>query len=159
MVVSVGAALLLGACASTPGAPAPDSTSSAEARPPSEGLRFGPIEDNALPKGACGMVLWTLEDQTPQPIFRFVAGEAGEAVLNREPRVFTLARTDGASRYGVSERQTFVSEDGLELAVAISFGLGFDGGHYLERGLLTVEDDAGWRTVAPVAGLAGCRGA
>jgi hypothetical protein len=39
----------------------------------------------------------------------------------------------------------------------VRFSLGFDGGVYLERGLIVVEALDGWRTVAPSAGLAGCR--
>ena len=126
-------------------------------RAPDEGLVFGPIAENALPGGSCGMVLWTLEDQTPQPILRFVPGKSAEANVNGVTRSFRLVEASGPSRYGVSERQVFTAEGGLDLTVTVAFGLGFDGGHYLERGLAVIEDGAGWRTVAPVAGLAGCR--
>jgi hypothetical protein len=45
----------------------------------------------------------------------------------------------------------------MEVSVDARFSVGFDGGVYLERGLITVEAADGWRTVIPSAGLAGCR--
>ena len=154
----IAACLLLAAACASPTKEArrnaANAAASAEAQ---EGLVFGQLPEGALPQGACGMVLWTLEDQSPQPVFRFVAGKKGEAIVNGEQRIFALADMSGRSRYGVSERQDFVSDTGLSLSVSVRFGLGFDGGNYLERGLMAIEDASGWRTVAPVAGLAGCR--
>ena len=63
----------------------------------------------------------------------------------------------GANAYGVFENAAFQSENGVIMKITFKFGLGFDGGNYLQDGLLTIEDLSGWRTVAPVAGIAGCR--
>ena len=127
-----------------------------------EGVRFGALQQAALPEGSCGMLLWTLDGRTPQAVFRYVSGDKAEAVLNGAPVRLSLASSSGAARYGVAERLVFsASPDGpfagAELSVDARFGLGFDGGHYLESGLLAVSTPDGWRTVAPVAGLAGCR--
>lgn len=132
------------------------------AEPATDGVRFGLLAENALPVGTCGMVLWTLDGRAPQAIFRYVSGKSGEAVLNGQPVAFDFVTGSGLARYGVSERAAFRPRpggayDGATLSVEVTFGLGFDGGHYLERGLLAVQTADGWRTVAPVAGLAGCR--
>lgn len=115
------------------------------------------LPDSALPKGKCGMILWTLESERPSPVLRYVAGEKAEIAINGAPAALTLEDVSGASGFGVFESQTFTNEAGLSAAVTFRFGLGFDGGSYLERGLISVEADNGWRIVAPAAGIAGCR--
>lgn len=120
-------------------------------------LEIGAIDDAALPAGECGMILWTLESQRPAPIFRMTSGKDAEVVINGRKRKLQLVEASGASDFGVSEEQTLVGE-GLTATVKMRFGLGFDGGTYLERGLLTVESADGWRAVVPAAGVAGCRG-
>ena len=148
--------------AGTKGAPAGGSTASSPALSSAspfqgEGLVFSAISESALPAGACGMVLWTLDDEQPRPIMRYIIGKGAVVGLNGGPATLRIVDARGPSRYGVSERQTFASESGLTLTVEMRFGLGFEGGTYVERGLIAVEDPQGWRTVAPAAGLAGCR--
>lgn len=103
------------------------------------------------------MVLWTLDENRPLAVFRYVAGKQAEIVIGRTPVTLSRGEIGGASAFGVFEKQKFTSEDGLALSVDVRFSIGFDGGSYLERGLITIEDAEGWRTVAPTAGLAGCR--
>ncbi|MEM1396676.1 MAG: hypothetical protein AAF742_04685 [Pseudomonadota bacterium] len=103
------------------------------------------------------MVLWTLTDDQPTPVFRFIAGAKGEAIIAREEIAFQLVDISGASRYGVSAIQRYVAENGTKAEIRVAFGLGFDGGVYLEQAIVTLEDNAGWKTVTPAAGLAGCR--
>jgi hypothetical protein len=122
-----------------------------------EGAILGGLADASLPAGACGMVLWTLDAQRPVPVFRFVAGRTAELVVNGAAVSLQRVEADGASSYGVFEDQTFLADNGLRVDVGVRFSLGFDGGSYLERGLIKVESVDGWRTVVPSAGLAGCR--
>lgn len=136
---------------------APASPPSTETAPAEEGAILGGLADASLPAGACGMVLWTLDAQRPVPVFRFVAGKEGELVVNGAAVSVKRVRADGASSYGVYEEQSFLADDGLRVEVGVRFSLGFDGGSYLERGLIRVESSDGWSTVAPSAGLAGCR--
>lgn len=121
------------------------------------GQTLGALQESSIPEKSCGMVLWTLEAQRPVAVFRFIVGETGQIQLAN--RVITLNRYeyDGATGFGVFERQTFHNEEGFEVEVSTRFGLGFDGGAYLERGLIKVRDASGWSIVAPVAGIAGCR--
>ncbi|WP_375202903.1 hypothetical protein [Hyphococcus sp.] len=120
-----------------------------------QGLR--PIADAKLPDESCGMVLWTLEGRRPAAVFRFVSGD--EADINIAGKPVTLKRTDysGAAGFGVFERQTFDSGDGVSVEVSARFGLGFEGGAYLEQGLIKVRDKSGWSMVSPTAGIAGCK--
>lgn len=120
-------------------------------------LTLGAIKQPAIPKGACGMILWTLESERPTPIFRYVDGKSAEMTINGTAKEFQLERRDGASGFGVFEQQDFLAEGGLSVKVAVAFGLGFDGGSYLERGVISITDATGWKLVTPAAGIAGCR--
>ena len=116
------------------------------------------LGDSALPKGKCGMILWTLDANQPTPILRYISGETATIAVNGAPVVLSLAETAGGGSFGVFERQVFVGGAGYDATVEVDFGLGFDGGTYLERGLITVKSENGWRISAPAAGIAGCRG-
>lgn len=116
----------------------------------------GALPDAALPRGSCGMILWTLDAERPIPVFRAVSQKGAEVNVDGAVRKLTLADADGASGFGVFEQQTFFA-DGLTVKVGVRFGLGFEGGSYLERGLISIEKPDGWKTVVPAAGIAGCR--
>lgn len=122
-----------------------------------EGVILGPLAEPGLPRGGCGMVLWTLDENRPAPVFRYISGKQGEIVIAGVSKQLFLQSADGASEYGVFEKLVFSEPEGLRVSVSVNFSLGFDGGAYLERGLIAVENDQGWRTVTPAAGLAGCR--
>jgi len=127
------------------------------AAPTGEGeIVVGSIPDPALPKGECGMILWTLQAERPAAVFRLIAGKGGEIMLNGALVKLAVVSSQGASGFGVFE-ESKLSAGGSTATVSVRFGLGFDGGSYLERGLLTVESASGWRTVIPAAGVAGCR--
>lgn len=116
----------------------------------------GALPDAALPKGGCGMILWTLDIERPVPVFRAVSQEGAEIVIDGVLRQLQLAEADGGSGFGVYESQKF-SGEGVTVSVRVRFGLGFEGGSYLERGLVSIEKADGWKTVIPAAGIAGCR--
>ncbi|MEM6414001.1 MAG: hypothetical protein AAF720_05020 [Pseudomonadota bacterium] len=118
---------------------------------------FSAIPSPAIPRGTCGMILWTLDDEQPTPIMQYTVGEGATIALGGAIAPLELVETAGSSRFGVAEEQAFVGPGGLTLNVRVSFGLGFDGGQYLERSILVIEDKRGWRNVTPSAGLAGCR--
>ncbi|MEX6634222.1 polysaccharide deacetylase family protein [Hyphococcus lacteus] len=118
---------------------------------------FGALADASLPAKECGMVLWTLEGNRPAAVFRYVTGK--DAMMNLGGADVTLKRIDynGASGYGIYERQKFQNTDGIVVEVSAKFGLGFSGGSYLEQGVVKVTDNSGWSMVSPTAGIAGCR--
>ncbi len=116
----------------------------------------GALADASLPKGECGMILWTLEADQPTPILKVIAGKGAEMVVNGKLLKFSVIETGGAAGFGVFEEQKLASEK-MTADVRVRFALGFDGGSYLERGLVTIESPGGWRTVIPAAGVAGCR--
>lgn len=118
---------------------------------------LGALQQASIPEKSCGMILWTLEAQRPSAVFRFVVGEAGEIMLGGRLVSLTRIEQSGASGFGVFENQQFRNEDGVEVEIASRFGPGFDGGAYIERGLIKVRDASGWSIVAPTAGIAGCR--
>lgn len=119
-------------------------------------LIIGALAQSALPAGSCGMILWTLEADRPTPIYRQIQGKSGEIMLNGKPLSLSIIDNSGASGFGVFEETTMAAEK-VSATVKVRFGLGFEGGVYLERGLLTVESETGWRSVVPAAGIAGCR--
>ena len=152
--VHLFAIALLAGCAAKP-APAV----STAAAPPSAAaaVALGPLANASLPAGECGMILWTLDESRPAPVFRYIAGKNAEIAI--AGRTISLARIEGsgATGFGVFERQTFSGPDGLTVKVESRFSLGFDGGSYLERGLVSVTSPDGWKAVSPAAGIAGCR--
>ncbi len=122
-----------------------------------DGQSFGALTDSALPEKSCGMILWTLDEKQPIPVFRYVVG--GEAEIEVGGRKVLLTRTNysGGNDFGVYENQTFASNVDLSVNVEANFASGFDGGSYLERSLIKVSAPDGSTMVAPAAGVAGCR--
>jgi len=154
-VLSVG-------CAAGPASRATKASQPSSAAPTTteDGYVLTRITDPALPKGKCGMILWTLEQERPAPIFKFLADEGAALAINNEPLQAARTSALGAVAFGVSEQQDFVDENGaIKINVNVRFGLGFDGGAYLQSGLVSIETLDGWRFVTPAAGIAGCRAA
>lgn len=118
---------------------------------------LGALAATELPDRSCGMILWTLDEQRPSPVFRYVAGKTADIVIGNRPIELVRTVGNGVAGFGVYERQEFESEDGFRVEVTNQFGVGFDGGAYLERGLVKVHSPEGWSVVAPAAGIAGCR--
>ncbi len=145
------------ACASSGPKAAADAAPVDFARADGADIGLRPIPNAALPSGACGMVMWTLEGNRPAAIFQFISGKKARINIAGRPVELTLADYGGASGFGVYERQTFEGGEGIEVEVNARFGLSFNGGSYLEQGLVKVRDSAGWSIVAPAAGVAGCR--
>ncbi|MEQ8934886.1 MAG: hypothetical protein RIE56_03735 [Amphiplicatus sp.] len=150
------AVMLLAGCASSP---APGPAVAIVTVPPSAeaAVALGPLADASLPSGSCGMILWTLDENRPAPVFRYIAGKSAEIAIAGNPIALTRIEGSGAAGFGVYERQTFSGPDGLTVKVESRFSLGFDGGNYLERGLVSVASPDGWKVVSPAAGIAGCR--
>lgn len=122
------------------------------------GAAPGTLPVSNLPPKSCGMVLWTLDERAPAPIFRFIADKSAEMVLNGAVVLLERISMEGDAAFSVFERQTFAAADGAyRVNVDVRFATGFDGGVYLERGVVAVETRDGWRTVSPAAGIAGCR--
>ncbi|MEL6790309.1 MAG: hypothetical protein AAFO78_07015 [Pseudomonadota bacterium] len=163
-VLMVTASLTLGACASTsdvpkdavPATPIPAQVPKFENQNP-DAVFLTDIGVARLPDRKCGMILWTLDANQPVPVLRYVSGSGGLVSFNRVP--FELVRVDaiGNGNFGVFERQRFAAGTNISVTVEVEFGQGFDGGVYLKRGLITVEQPEKPTLVTPVAGLAGCR--
>lgn len=148
----IAAMLFASGCASAPSsAPKPAAVSGGD------GIALSALENAGLNPGECGMILWTLDENRPAPIFRYVVGKTAEISLNGAPVRLAPLEAAGEAAFGVHERQIFKSPEGTTAHVETRFGLGFDGGVYLEQGLVRVDAPDGWRAVAPAAGIAGCR--
>lgn len=147
----VFAVILACGCASTSSPDAPTGEAAGE------GVTLGVLADSAIPKGECGMVLWAIDDDRPNPVLRYLVGKKADIVRSGTAVELTRSAAEGAAGFGVYEHQEFDDGGGLKLAVDAKFGVAFDGGSYLEKGVIVIETKEGWRTVTPVAGLAGCR--
>lgn len=124
---------------------------------PAELTGLGAIANAAVPERACGMILWTLDGSRPTPVLRYVADEKAELNINGRPAYFSRIDASGPAAFGVTETQRFEAADGTKMLVTARFGLEFSGGAYLERGLIKIENSAGWSLITPAAGIAGCR--
>ena len=160
LFLALGFASLVSGCLATSGGgvgsePAGPALTSAQA---DGSFSLTAIDDAALPAGKCGMILWTLDASSPKAIMRYVSDQAAQIEINGEVVELVLAQARGGGEFGVFEEQTFSSETGYLADVMINFGLGFDGGVYVERGFIKVSAASGWEIVAPAAGIVGCRG-
>lgn len=161
--VVVACAAGLASCSSAPKPSLPDvPTSAASAQAgdqTSDGAVLGSLGETALPNGQCGMLLWTTEESGGPPvlIFRYIAGGSAQAVVNGKPVELARIETSGATGFGVAEKQKFTSGSGLTVETSMRFGTAFNGGVWLQNGFVAAETSDGWRTIAPSAGIAGCR--
>jgi hypothetical protein len=121
------------------------------------GVVLGKLQNANLPAGACGMLIWMMDGDAPSPVFRYVSGAAGQISVSGKTLELARIETEGASNFGVHERQKFTSGAGMTVDLKVEFGTPFEGGLWLQNGLVAIESGDGWRTVAPVAGVAGCR--
>ncbi len=152
-------ALTLCACASNPNVAAQSNLRAASAVEKTErGVALSAIGKAQIPAGECGMLLWTLDEDRPQPIFQFISGGKADIMHYGSPEKITLVRASGPGGFGVRQNQEFHTADGSVMKVSVSFGRSFDGGSYLKQGLITVDSPAGTRSVIPAVGIAGCRG-
>lgn len=155
LLSAVLGALSLAACASG-GESKNASVNKSAPSSPGASATAGALPDAVLPRGGCGMILWTLDIERPIPVFRAVSEKGAEIVIDGQLRRLILDEADGGAGFGVHEIQKFTG-DGLTVNVRVRFALGFEGGSYLERGLVSIEKADGWKTVIPAAGIAGCR--
>ncbi len=159
--------LALASCTSLQDLTSRKATEAAERRAPrvaqieTEAPDIQALDQNNIPAGKCGMLLWTLEAGNPVMIFRAVQNEGAEMIIENVPTQLTLVRQAGESRYGIASEQEYQTiATGAEFVTAginTTFGLSFEGGVYVEKGSITLANELGWEHILPVAGLAGCR--
>ncbi|MEO1657666.1 MAG: hypothetical protein AAFR65_08085 [Pseudomonadota bacterium] len=159
------AVAVLGACVAVepkrsdnstkPAPPAPVRTVYTEAPDPS------PLANSAIPRGQCGMILWSQMGSQTVPIFRSVGITQASMTLENEPVNLVLAQQSGMLRLGMGDSQDFITGASNSGAVGaklrFDWGQPFPGGSYVQRGTLTVSGADGWERVMPVAGIAGCK--
>ena len=162
-LLSVGIAMLA-ACQSTPET-IEDTTSTpliraevpVDANKDDSSFFLTPLDTSMLPKGRCGMVLWTLDANRPVPVLRYLSGENGEFRLDSVPYELVRIEASGSGAYGVFEEQVFAAGKDIRVYVTLSLAQGFENGNYLEEGLIRVVKPESPELVTPVAGIAGCR--
>lgn len=131
---------------------------SAEPAPPADGgVVLGKLANPVLPAGSCGMLVWMLDGGAPIPVFRYVAGAGAQISVAGKNLELVRIESLGTVNFGISERQKFTSGAGLTLEINAEFGSPFEGGVWLQNGVVAIESADGWRSVAPIAGVAGCR--
>lgn len=155
---------VVAACASNPDAATQTAAPAAPAakyQVKNDAPRIAELRNKNLEPGQCGMLLWTLEKGEPIMVFRNVAGRQAEMIIDGAPARLDLVEEEGERRYGVSSEQAYTLEAGTpgetRVKVSARFGTPFEGGVYVEQGVITLRNFFGWERVTPVAGLAGCR--
>ena len=154
-VIALAAFFLVG-CSTDAGLVAGDDKAAISAQEASSAPVVGSLPEASIPMGACGMILWTLDQARPSAIFRQVAGKGAEINLDGAVASLDLVQADGRSESAVFDQQRFSAGE-ITVEVRVNFSQGFDGGSYVERGLVSIEKPDGWRTVIPAAGIVGCR--
>jgi hypothetical protein len=122
---------------------------------------LGALRTYGVPRGRCGMILYTLAGATPVPIFR--STDDGTAIMEIERQVTPLALVGrgGTTRMAIPSMQYFqghlASGEAITVAAQTEWGQPFQGGSYVRSGTMTVTAANGWSRVVPVAGIAGCK--
>lgn len=115
----------------------------------------------AMPRGRCGMILYTAASGRSVPVFRSLDDATGVMEIDGELVSLDLVASRGEMRAGQGARQTYHARSRAAGEVVIDvdavWGTPFPGGTYVERGLVTLTAGDGWRRVLPVAGIAGCK--
>lgn len=158
-------ACALVACASTQdgstGAGTDEASPEARYQVKQDAPQITELKNRNLAPGQCGMLLWTASGGSPILVFRNLDGQSAEMIIDGETTRMDLVEASGAKRYGVSTNQLFTIEPGTpgetRVSVEASFGIPFEGGNYVEEGIITLRNFFGWERVTPVAGLVGCR--
>lgn len=122
---------------------------------------LGALETYSIPRGQCGMVLYTLAGTTPVPVFRSLDDGSGLVEVDGQLAALRLVGRGGDARMTVPSAQYFEGRNAagapFSVAVATRWGSGFPSGSYVDSGTITLQGADGWTRVVPVAGLAGCR--
>lgn len=152
----------LAACATAPDEEAgPAAQPAAKYQVKDDAPRIAELKKRNLEPGQCGMLLWTLSAGEPALVFRNVEGKAAEMIIDGKTARLVLASATGEQRYGISAKQEYTLDEGTpgetRVKIAATFGIPFEGGVYVEEGVITLRNFFGWERVTPVAGLAGCR--
>lgn len=164
----LAALVLLAGCATTGGQDAEQQGQVGPGGPllaDSEAPDPGVLTSADIPKGRCGMILWTRSGASTVPIFRSVDDGQASMVIDGAPVTLTLTGRGGESRLGIPAVQRFAgtlpatNEDGgpVEVTVRAVWGLPFPAGAYVQDAALTVQGADGWSRVVPTAGIAGCK--
>lgn len=115
----------------------------------------------AMPRGRCGMILYTQAAGRTVPIFRSLDDATALMQIEGDMTALQLTGARGEVRVSQSEQQAYIARmaDGskVEVEVEARWGLTFPGGSYVERALITLTGADGWRRVLPSAGIAGCK--
>ncbi|NHK29082.1 hypothetical protein FF098_014255 [Parvularcula flava] len=156
--------LVASACASSPDTATQSAIAelnAAKYQVKNDAPRIAELRNKNLDPGQCGMLLWTLDKGEPVMVFRNVEGRQAEMIIDGSPARLELVEEQGERRYGASTEQSYTLEAGTpgetRVKVSASFGTPFEGGVYVEQGVITLRNFFGWERVTPVAGLAGCR--
>ena len=151
----------LAACAGVSGTATPEAAAVKAAQPVGEEVpALGELSVANLPNGSCGMLLWTMQNQTPRLVFRSVVGGEAMTVLDGVQTPLKATQVGGERLHGVSADQSFIGAHGeapVKVTVTGRFGQRFDSGVYVEKAIISVVDTSGWERVTPAAGIAGCR--
>lgn len=156
--------VIVGACAASPQTATQNAAPAAAAaryQVKNDAPKIAELKTRNLEPGECGMLLWTLANGEPVMVFRNVEGRQAEMIIDGAPARLDLVEEKGERRYGIAAEQAYTLEAGTpgetRVKVTASFGTPFEGGVYVEQGVITLRNFFGWERVTPVAGLAGCR--
>ena len=120
-----------------------------------------PLEGYDIPRGRCGMILWTKAGSRIAPIFRSLDVTEATMQVEGKPVGLVLDSQSGDLALGMRSEQVFKGFDGdgqpLSVEARLDWGDGFPGGLYVRGGTLTVNGADGWSRILPVAGIAGCK--
>lgn len=110
-----------------------------------------------LAPGSCGLFLWSKTDTTKFIFFSEAATGTAKMVIGAAPERLTQTAAGGDIFGQFTTRLGYVSENGAQIALAMTPGDELEGGQRIESGLITTTDSEGWQTKLPVLGVRACQ--
>ena len=152
VVAAIAGLLALPACVSSN--PTNDTVRTAS----SSGSDSRNLPAQALDKGQCGLFLWSVSGEPSFIFFSRAGSRNGKVMIDGAERPIDLVGTSGEVFGQFQAEQRWASPDtGHMVDLSVEPGEEVIAGQSVSGGRLTLIDSAGWETIIPVAGMAGCQ--
>lgn len=121
-------------------------------------LALGPLPQQTLAPGQCGLFLWTRVPDRQLVFFSDVSSQRAHIKLNDSDVTLTRTEARGERALGLYPYQKFSAGDlFVTVNVIVEAREGLTSGAMIPRGTLRLERSGDWEAIIPIAGLIGCQ--
>ena len=110
-----------------------------------------------LAPGKCGLFLWTQDEPRRFVLFYEAGAASAKAVLNGQETALAIESQGGDVFAQFMTRIDFRAPNGVPVSLALEPGDLIEGGRRVPLARMVSQDDEGWETIVPLAGLTACQ--